>query len=72
MSHVQLFFILLFQTMSPKRRKAETCTEAKSRSGKYLQNLKVSDPEKYKNHLAKEAARIKRVRSQLSEEKKRL
>ena len=62
MSHIQLFFILLFQTMSPKRRKVETCTEVKSRSGKYLQKLNVSDPEKYKKHLEKEAARNKRMR----------
>ena len=33
-------------------------------------DLKVSDPEKYKNYFAKEADRNKRVRSQLTKEKK--
>ena len=51
--------MLIFQTMSPKRRKEETCTEDKSRTGKYLQKLKASDSEKYKSHLAKEAAKSK-------------
>lgn len=57
--------------MPPRRKKEETCVaEATSRGGKYLQRMKISDPERYKCHLAKEAARNKKVRSQLSEEKR--